>query len=101
MPSSLSCGYVSSLRILSFFLTSSKNLRDTTEDNAIVLLQSRRSLGSNSGNLTRKLHLSIFLQYTIGYLAFQKAKIEKFLSSFFEKAWLGSQLASLFGYLDW
>ena len=56
--------------IVHFFLTSSRKgcmmrLCDTTKDNPIVLLQSQHSLGSNSGNLTQKLHFSI-LQYTIG-----------------------------------
>ena len=37
----------------------------------------------------------IFFKKKVGYLAFQKAKIEKFLSWLFQKAGLGSRLPSL------
>ena len=48
-------------------------------------------------NYSKNLHfLNLKNKKNIGYLAFQKAKIEKFLSWLFQKAGLGSQLASLF-----
>ena len=42
------------LRPLGYLAETEERLRDVTEDNAIVLLHSQHSLGSNSGNLTKK-----------------------------------------------
>ena len=58
----------------------------------IYKLQWKKLALNNIQNFT----LFKFSSKKIGYLAFQKAKIEKFLSWLFQKAGLGSQLASLF-----